>query len=111
MNPEATPAGRREAMIQLLRLGGVAGATAGLGVWLSGRGRHPEAPAVETVRPNFQVPAEAALPEMVVVQGDDPARMARRAIQELGGIHPPLSPWIKSRSGLSTASRPAGSGI
>ena len=86
MDPEATPAGRREAMIQLLRLGGVAGATAGLGVWLSGRGRRPEAPAVETVRPSFQVPADAALPEMVVVQGDDPAGMARRAIQELGGI-------------------------
>ena len=86
MDPEATPAGRREAMIQLLRLGGVATATAGLGVWLSGRGRYPEAPAVETVRPSFQVPADAALPEMVVVQGDDPARMARRAIQELGGI-------------------------
>src|SRR5664279_3412713 len=86
MDPQATPAGRREAMIQLLRLGGVAAATAGLGVWLSGRGRHPEAPSVETARPNFQVPADAALPEMVVVQGDDPARMARRAIQELGGI-------------------------
>jgi uncharacterized protein (DUF362 family) len=86
MDPEATPARRREAMIQLLRLGGVATATAGIGVWLSGRGRHPEAPAVETVRPKFQVPAEAALPEMVVVQGDDPARLARRAIQELGGI-------------------------
>src|ERR1035438_8585010 len=86
MDPKATPAGRREAMIQLLRLGGVATATAGLGVWLSGRGRHPEAPAVETVRPNFQVLAEAALPEMVVIQGDDPARMARRAIEELGGI-------------------------
>ena len=86
MDPEATPAERRDAMIQLLRLGGVAAATAGLGVWLSGRGRHPEAPAVDTVRPSFQVPAEAALPEMVVVQGDDPALMARRAIQELGGI-------------------------
>src|SRR5664279_53874 len=86
MDPQATPAGRREAMIQLLRLGGVAAATAGLGVWLSGRGRYPEAPAVETVRPSFQVPAEAALPEMVVVQGDDPAGMARRALQELGGI-------------------------
>ena len=69
MEPEATPAGRREAMIQLLRLGGVATATAGLGVWLSGRGRRPEAPVVETVRPNFQIPADAALPEMVVVQG------------------------------------------
>ena len=86
MDPQATPAGRREAMIQLLRLGGVATATAGLGVWLSGRGHRPEEPGADTVRPNFQVPAEAALPEMVVIQGDDPARLARRAIQELGGI-------------------------
>ena len=87
MDPQATPVGRREAMIRLLRLGGVAGAAAGLGVWLNGRGGRPAEPAAATVRPNFQVPAEPALPEMVVVQGDDPARMARRAIQELGGIH------------------------
>jgi len=86
MDLEATPAGRREAMIRLLRLGGLATAAAGLGVWLNGRGRHSAAPAAATVRTNFQVPAEAALPEMVVVQGDDPAHMARRAIQELGGI-------------------------
>src|SRR5271157_651795 len=86
MDPEATPAGRREAMIQLLRLGGVATAAAGLGVWLNGRGRRTAAPAAPTVRSNFQVPAQEALPEMVVIQGDDPARMARRAVEELGGI-------------------------
>ncbi len=55
-------------------------------MWLNGRGRAPTAPAAATVRPNFQVPADAALPEMAVIQGDDPARLARRAIQELGGI-------------------------
>jgi uncharacterized protein (DUF362 family) len=87
MDPDATPGGRREAMIRLLRLGGVGAAAAGLGVWLNGRDQRPAAPAVATVRPNFQVPAEEALPEMVVIQGDDPARMTRRAIQELGGIH------------------------
>jgi uncharacterized protein (DUF362 family) len=86
MDPEAAPAGRREAMIRLLRLGGVAGVTAGLGVWLNGRGRRPAEPAAIAVRPNFLVPEDAALPEMVVVQGDDPAGMARRAIRELGGI-------------------------
>jgi uncharacterized protein (DUF362 family) len=86
MDPEATLAGRREAMIRLLRLGGMATATAGLGVWLNGRGKRPASPAAATVRTSFQVPADAVLPEMVVVQGDDPARMARRAVQELGGI-------------------------
>jgi uncharacterized protein (DUF362 family) len=86
MDFDATPAGRREAMIRLLRLGGVATAAAGLGVWLNRRGQHSAAPAAATVRTNFQVTADAALPEMVVVQGDDPAQIARRAIQELGGI-------------------------
>ncbi|MGA2273093.1 MAG: DUF362 domain-containing protein [Bryobacteraceae bacterium] len=86
MDLEAKPAGRREAMIRLLRLGGVAAATAGLGVWLNERGRHSTAPAAATVRTSFQVPGEAALPEMAVIQGDDPAHLVRRAIQELGGI-------------------------
>ena len=87
MDPAATLAGRREAMIRLLRLGGVAGVTAGLGVWLNGRAGRPTAPSATAVRSHFQVPADAALPEMAVVQGDDPARLARRAIQELGGMH------------------------
>jgi hypothetical protein len=86
MDLEAKPAGRREAMIRLLRLGGVAAATAGLGVWLNERGRHSTAPAAATVRTSFQVPGEAALPEMAVIHGDDPAHLVRRAIQELGGI-------------------------
>jgi uncharacterized protein (DUF362 family) len=54
---------------------------------LNGRDQRPVAPAAITVRSNFQVPADEALPEMVVIQGDNPALMARRAIQELGGIH------------------------
>jgi uncharacterized protein (DUF362 family) len=87
MEPEAALLRRREAMIRLLRLGGVTTAAAGLGVWLNGRDQRPVAPAAITVRSNFQVPADEALPEMVVIQGDNPALMARRAIQELGGIH------------------------
>jgi uncharacterized protein (DUF362 family) len=33
------------------------------------------------------VAADAALPEMAVIQGDDPEQLARTAIEELGGIH------------------------
>jgi uncharacterized protein (DUF362 family) len=73
-------------MVRLLRLGGAATSAAALGVWLNRRGQRPAAPAPAAVRPNFQVPADVALPEMAVVQGDDPARMVRRALQELGGI-------------------------
>jgi uncharacterized protein (DUF362 family) len=86
MDPETTGLGRREAMLRLLRLGGAAAGAVGLGVWLNGRSRRPGAPAAAVVRTNFQVPDDASLPEMAVVQGDDPAQLAQRAIQELGGI-------------------------
>jgi len=80
------PQGRREMLIQLLRLGGVSGAAAGAGVWLSRRGLRPEEPAGAVVRSDFTVPSDPRLPEMVVVRGGDPGLMARRAIQEMGGI-------------------------
>ena len=73
-------------MIQLLRLGGVSAGAAGLAAWLNGRSRRPGEPQPWTVRPNFQVPAIPGFPTMVVVQGDDPARLVRRAFEELGGI-------------------------
>ena len=73
-------------MLQLLRLGGAGAAVGGLGRWLNQCSQHPAEPAALGLRPNFQVPTDAALPEMVVVQGDDPGSLARRAMQELGGI-------------------------
>jgi uncharacterized protein (DUF362 family) len=87
MHPEPIPASRRDAMIRLLRLGGVGAAAAGLGVWLTERGQRPAPPDAPLVRKNFQVPDDSALPEMAVVQGIDPALIARRATEELGGIH------------------------
>ena len=86
MELKENPAGRREAMIRLLRLGGMGAATAGVAVWLSARSRRPGEAAVAQARPTFQVPADAALPEMAVIQGGDPASLARRAIEELGGM-------------------------
>ncbi len=77
---------RRRAMLQVLRLGGAGAAAAGLGVWLSRRSQHPAESAVPATRPNFQVSADPSLPEMAVIQGADPAALARRAIAELGGI-------------------------
>ena len=73
-------------MVRLLRLGGGSAAAAGLAVWLNGRSRHPGVQAAPAVHANFLVPEDAVFPEMVVVRGDDPARMTGRAIEELGGI-------------------------
>jgi len=86
MSPGSQDVNRRAAMVQLLRLGAVGAGIAGSGVWLSRRSTHPAEPAVLTMRSNFEIPADSSLPVMAVVQGDDPAILARRAIQELGGI-------------------------
>ncbi len=78
---------RREALIKLLRLGGVAAGTAGLGYWLSEHSQRPEYALAMNARRSHTVPADAALPEMAVIQGDDPKQLARTALEELGGIH------------------------
>src|ERR1035438_5743855 len=78
---------RREALIKLLRLGGVAAGTAGLGYWLSERSQRPEHALAMSARRSHTVATDPALPEMAVIQGDDPEELARTAIEELGGIH------------------------
>jgi len=73
-------------MVQLLRLGGVSAGAAGVAMWLSGRIHRPAEPPAPLVRKNFQAADDAHFPEMVVVQGEAPESLARRAIQELGGM-------------------------
>jgi uncharacterized protein (DUF362 family) len=86
MDAEFKPANRREAMIRLLRLGGIAAAAGGVGIWLTERGRRPEPPAAPFVRKNLSVAEDAALPQMAVVQGGEPGALVGRAFEELGGI-------------------------
>ncbi len=77
---------RREALLRLLRLGGIAAGTAGLGLWLSGHSQRPESVLAMNGKRNHAVAASPQLPEMAVIQGEDPAQLARQAIEELGGI-------------------------
>ena len=74
-------------MIRLLRLGGVGGATAGLGVWLNGRGRRfrrhrprPPCARISRFRPDWRCPKWWSR------RATTPRYLARRAIEELGGI-------------------------
>lgn len=83
--PSDTP-DRRRHLVQLLRLGGVATATGGLGYWLSGRSSRPQEPLVASLTRNFTVARDPSLPEMVVAQGDDPRLLLRKAIEGIGGI-------------------------
>jgi uncharacterized protein (DUF362 family) len=82
-----TTLSRREALIKLLRLGGVAAGTAGLGFWLSERSQRPESALAMNLKRSHTVAIDAGLPEMTVIQGGDPEQLARQAIDELGGIH------------------------
>jgi uncharacterized protein (DUF362 family) len=85
MMAESNPTNRREALVKLLRLGGISAATVGLGVWLRGRNSRPqEVRALELVR-DLRVLPDPSLPEMVVAQGDDPQQLVRKALEELGG--------------------------
>jgi uncharacterized protein (DUF362 family) len=79
-------ADRREALLKLLRLGGAGAAATGLAFWLSSRSGREEAAVVPARKPNFAVAPNAALPQLVVSQGEDPRQMVRAALRELGGI-------------------------
>jgi uncharacterized protein (DUF362 family) len=86
MAPQDDRAGRREALVRVLRAGGVGAGAAGLAFWLKSRSRYPAEPAAVTVERNLTVPPNAELPRIAVAQGDDPARLVRRVVEDLGGI-------------------------
>jgi uncharacterized protein (DUF362 family) len=77
---------RREALIKLLRVAAAGAGTAGLGLWLSEHSWRPETALAITAKRGHTVAADANLPEMAIIQGDDPAQLARQAVDELGGM-------------------------
>jgi len=81
-----TTLNRREALIKLLRVAGAGAGTAGLGIWLNARSQSPEVSLAISAKRAHSVPADPSLPEMAIVQGDDPALLARQAIEDLGGV-------------------------
>ena len=83
---DRTTLSRREALVRLLRLGGVAAGTAGLGFWLSERSQRPASELAINVKRSHTVARNLALPDMAVIQGNDPEQLTRQAIDELGGI-------------------------
>jgi len=77
---------RREAMLRLLRLTTAGAGTAAAAVWLAKHSALPSSTAAANVRRDHTVEANTALPEMVVVQGDDPRALVQRAFSDLGGV-------------------------
>jgi uncharacterized protein (DUF362 family) len=54
--------------------------------WLRSRSRRPEEAGAGSVHKQYEVPPNPALPEMVVVRGEDPGALVSKAIESLGGI-------------------------
>ncbi|MEW5983219.1 MAG: DUF362 domain-containing protein [Acidobacteriota bacterium] len=86
MIPPAPAADRRRFLLRVLRLGGASAATIALGGYLAGRSRRPEEAAALDVTRDHRVADDPTLPEMVVAQGESPAAITRRAIEEIGGM-------------------------
>ena len=77
---------RREAMLQVLRVGGAAAATAAGAVWLSEHSFRPTPAHAEQGRRDHRIAADSQLPKITVVQGGEPRALVQRALQDLGGI-------------------------
>ena len=77
---------RREAMLRILRLAGISAGAAATGAWLRSRSARPVEALVVGARRNHAVAANAALPELAVIQGGEPQQLVQRALEELGGI-------------------------
>jgi uncharacterized protein (DUF362 family) len=77
---------RREAMLQLLRVGGLAAGAAGAAFWLSERSFRPVPARGVQARRDHRTATNAQLPAMTVVQGGEPRALVQKALENLGGI-------------------------
>jgi uncharacterized protein (DUF362 family) len=84
MTPE-NASDRRGMLIRLAQLGGISGAAAGAGLWLSGRSSNTQSPRSAVLRRSFTIPPDPGRPDLAVIQGEDPRALVKRAFEELGG--------------------------
>ena len=77
---------RRQAMLQLLRLGGAATVVTGGAAWLTQHSFRPIPQAPEQAKRDHRVASDPAFPKMAVAQGGEPQELAQRALAALGGI-------------------------
>jgi uncharacterized protein (DUF362 family) len=95
-SPDEPALTRREAMLQLLRVGGVAVGAAGAAFWLSERSARPVAVRAEQARRDHRVAMETQFPKLTVVQyptgtgaeanSGEPRALVQKALENLGGM-------------------------
>ncbi len=89
MHSEPPALTRREALLQLLRVGGVAAGAGAAAVWLSEHSFRPVPAHAEQARRDYRPPrrtSDPQLPHLTVVQGGEPRALVQRALEDLGGI-------------------------
>lgn len=98
LNPDSKPGmTRREAMLQILRVGGIAAGAGGAAFWLSEHSNRPKPAVAEQARRDHRIAqhAESPWPHLVVAQcaamntpaqPGEPRALVRRALDDLGGI-------------------------
>ena len=77
---------RREALLQLLRVGGIAAGAAGAGAWLSEQSVRPVLAQAEQARRDHRTADDPRLPSMTIVRNGEPRELVRQALENLGGI-------------------------
>jgi len=88
---------RREAMLQLLRVGSIAAGATGAGIWLSGRSSRPLPIKPENARRDHRIEKDPRWPSLTVVQqaidqsnavavAGEPRALVRQALENLGGM-------------------------
>jgi uncharacterized protein (DUF362 family) len=77
---------RREAMLQLLRAGGIAAVAGGGAYWLNMRSARPAPRPIEQARRDHRIFADSQMPQMTVVQNGEPRALVQRALADLGGM-------------------------
>jgi uncharacterized protein (DUF362 family) len=86
---------RREALLQILRVGGVAAAGSGAGFWLNSRSKRPVPSSAEQARKDHRIQTSSEWPSLAIAQlpvdgrearEGEPTALVRRALEDLGGI-------------------------
>ena len=86
---------RREAMLQVLRVGAAAAVATGTGFWLDARSRRPVPAAAEQARKDHRIPADSQWPALAVAQYSaadldphpgEPRALVQKVLESLGSI-------------------------
>lgn len=86
---------RREALLQILRVGGVAAAAGGAGFWLNSRSKRPIPSSPEQARKDHRIQTSSEWPSLAIAQfpadsrepkQGEPSALVQRVLENLGGI-------------------------